>query len=221
MAYALKARQQFAITYAMGWSHLEGMGGVNYDDTMAELDYNGSTGLHLLSPEYPSAAHAEGFAHLYSAVVFNDIESDCGFTYWKDANWDLLGTTDGNGSCFREIETAAYHRFSCATGRKHVAPAYHQAAYYEHMDPYIGTTTLNSTFETSIDVLRFWWDAMASYGLTYDDVVAVVKASDPSTWPSTGAITYGTDLTDTSGPAGANALSTAEYDELTARHGVD
>lgn len=211
-----KARQQFAITYAMGWTHFEAIGGVNFDDTMSEPDYNGGfNDLHLLAAEYPSAAHAAGFAHLYSAVVYNDIEADCGMTYWVDANWDLLGTADGTGSCFREVETAAYHRFSCATGRRHVSPAYNQADYYTHMDPYTGTTALGTHFETALDVLRFWWDAMATYGLTYDEVVDAVTASDPSTWSSTGAVTYGSDLY-VPGP-----MAVSDYDEASARHGIE
>lgn len=203
-----KATEQFAITYAMGWTHLEALGGVSFDDTMDEPDYNGGTSVHLLSPEDLSAAHAAGFAHLYSAVVFNDIEADCGMVYWRDADWDTLGTPTGEGSCFKEIETPAYAPFSCATGRKWVSPAANQAAYYQHM-------SLTTTFETSVDVLRFWWDAMSSYSLSFDQVVDAVDASNPSTWTTSG-VTYESHLV-----GAAPLLDQAWFDTLSARHGID
>lgn len=48
----------------------------------------GSFGSHAMgSREYSSCAFGEGFAHFYSAMVWNDqLDNDCNFTYWAPNN---------------------------------------------------------------------------------------------------------------------------------------
>jgi hypothetical protein len=206
-----KARQQFAVTNAIGLALLHNWGGVQFDDTMEQPDFNGGIGgpIHLISPEHPSAAHAAGFAHAYSAAIYNDVDADCGMVYWSEANWDLLGTPGGIDSCFEELETPAYARFSCATGRSPAAPAANQSAYYAHM----GLST-SPAFETPVDVMRFWWDVMVTESLTIGHVLLAVVDTDPATWNTTGAISIESDLVQN------GHLSQSTFDELSARHGL-
>ena len=93
--------------------------GSNYDvaDSICPATADGTPGNHhsLLSREHSEAAANEGFAHFYSADVFNDHdETDCWFGYYKNeyglpkpipVDCEVSNTVSGNPFSTRFMET--------------------------------------------------------------------------------------------------------------------
>lgn len=168
------ARLKFAIAYQLGWVLADriGVGSLNWASNQPSACT--STGdKDLSSVEYWPAAAADGLAHFYAASAFNDLGDDCGYTTWRDMDFDGMGPP-----CFDEVDTAALRPLSCATGRAPLVPATDQLAYCE-----ASSNVALGNASTSIDFLRLWWD-IASHEpeVVFRDVVDIYVETQPPTW---------------------------------------
>jgi len=206
-----RASKAHAVAYALGFTFFEAMGGVDIDDSLDDIDYNGGGApLHIASPEHMSAALASGYAHLYSGIVFNlTSQSDCAITNWQPTDWDLMGAP-----CFQRIDTPVGTFMSCAVGRSPLAPAWGQRAYYEAMG-YTPPAALDVP-AVPIDVVRFWWQAMQDHGLSFTDITDVYVDTSPWNWDTKTDTDIETDLEDALTSPGR--LTTTQFEALRNRH---
>lgn len=140
--------------------------------TYANFDYTASLGgcytvatrdHEINSKEYQSAAANEGFAHFYSAVVFNDdTETDCHVEYYKTVDWDLDGTVDDQTT-------------DCESGPVNGAD-------------YLGDSCIGTITNRGVeyDWLRFWWDLTTDEGVYFTDCGHIWDRANPWSWNATG-----------------------------------
>lgn len=144
---------------------------------------SGSTSNHSANQqEYASSAVWEGIAHYYAAVAFNDsTESDCGFVYYKNTDWNL------DGDVADSQETADF-AVSCESYPTIAASADYLGSYCEDGvgDPCGSGANGNcDNRSTEYDWLRFFWDIDSDMGVSTTNIYNIWDEGDSDTWNAT------------------------------------
>lgn len=161
----------------------------------------------MLQLEYQYAAVWEGFAHYYAASVFNNpAETDCGYYYYKDLDWDQDDAADDPwGTAYVNCESYSYSSYD--SGADYCADQCGCAS---------GT---GSGVAVELDWLRHFWDLDTDDGRTFQDVLAVIDLADPTTWDNgvDGGVAVATALSDAADTLGYGST----YDAEASYNGVD
>ncbi|MEQ9498889.1 MAG: hypothetical protein RIT81_18565 [Deltaproteobacteria bacterium] len=134
----------------------------NFASYGGACDEWGNTLHDLVSREYQSVAIVNGYAHFYSAAVFNDSgENSC-----EIFDYDLIDYNKDGWAEFPQIR-------DCEGGA-------------DYLGSYCGAPTTDRA--TELDWLRFFWDLHTNYGYGSTKIVNVLDRANPRNWSD--AIAY-------------------------------
>lgn len=168
----------------------------SYTGSYVAADTGASTEKSELTMEWSAAAAREGWAHFYSAWLFNDsTESDCWFnTAFSFQDFDLDGTVENDftSSVYDHvIDCEGYgipsslglypdtsHDFTI-TARDWLLDAWDNEACGHETYPYYPYYTGKST---QYDWMRFWWDMLTDEGIAVETLSDIYVDMCPTTW---------------------------------------
>lgn len=197
-----------------GQGHIMDYEAVVDDCTPAYTD----DGHSMNSKEYASAAFVEGFAHFYSAVAFNDLQTNADCELWKSGvDWDL-DADDLEGP------PEDPEHFSCSEGFT-AGPALAPILIPDEdlLGAFCIGTGESENRATEYDFLRAMWVLATVEGVPVETLFDLWAEANPHSWEVNGEGTGGdypsARMHDAAFSVGGSALQ-ADYDAVASDHGI-